>query len=484
MAPDFNWLSNNLDISYPFVAPSPIVTIGAPVDLGHLVADAVLYTSEETEARWRLDALDLTFDWPNPPAHGTVTVRNDAGFNRQFFDSEFHAYNYGRWVVTEWVVSRETFDGFTSYDFVLRLLWSRDDIEGYGGIALAAPALDASWFEQAVVHQGPARVRRTFFKAGVFFEPLGSELLLAGGFNVDLGVKTTGDDIGFRDDAAEVAPTRPETVLRLDATPGGGIGRYLRCAPADLLRTLNGLGPTEQGDFLLDPRECYRLEKPIEVGPIIGGDEVDETAMLYPHRVALINNCKECCSCEDYVLVYENLQRLWLLAQGASRRIYTVLDQYKTTRALFLVKTGAGSITLSAGMTSSRSFTLHLSIIFVNGTATPVSGIIAFPVEVTTAPAGLIGEYIDKTGIFRDATGTTRPLDIDGSWPSFAVTADGVIMPPGSMVAWSGAFAVKKHVSIARPGASVTATVVGIVNGQQYGEAVVTSELKAAEERD
>lgn len=484
MALDFNWLSNNLDISYPFATPAPVVTIGAPVNLGHLVADAVLYTSEETDARWRLDMLGLTFDWPNPPTHGTVSIRNDAGIARPLLNSEFHAYIYGRWVVTEWVTSRETIDGFISYDTVLRLLWSKDAIEGYASIGLVAPALDASWLEQSVVHQGPARVRQAFYKAGDFFEPLGSELRLAGGFNVDLGIKTTGDDVGFRDDAAETAPTRPETVLRLDAIPGGGTGRYLRCAPVDLLRTLNGLGPTEQGDFLLDPRDCYRLEKPLESGPVVGGDEVDETGVLYPHRMALGNSCKECCSCEDYILVYENLQRLWLLAQGVSRRIYAVLDQYKETRALFLVKTGAGGITLSVGMTSSRSFTVHLSIVFVNGTDEPISGIILFPIAFTTAPDGLIGEYIDKTGTFRDATGTTRPLDIDGTWPSFTVTADSVILPPGSMVAWSGAFAIKKHASIIRPGASVTAEVVGIVNGQQRDDAIVSGELKAAEERD
>lgn len=491
---DFDRLSNNLDIAYPFQTPAPVFTLGAVQrSLGNIIADATIYTSIEDDVSWKLYSFDLTFGWPGPPTLGVVRIKSDAGHDLAIdglhSDTDFNAWVYGRWLVTEWVKVVETVGGFTDYDLVVRILWSVDELTAFGSLAKSeADWVNSAWFEAGIVRQGPRRVRRAFYKVGNFYFPLRTELKLAGGFNTDLDVKQAGDAAGFQADVDEAgSAARPETTLLLAMPPGGGIGKYLRCEPQGFLRTINGLGPDAQGNFHLNPKDCYWLERPLLTVPVVGGEQVDQEATVHPNRLQLRSACEACCSCEAYVDVYETLEELWALAGGASARIYQMLEEYKDLRIEYLVRTKGGQLVVKAGLVSSPGFSLNVAVLVVNGGDEDVAMTDEMTVEISfvTSPDDFGVEYVDKTGQLTVPPGARRAFDpVETDDDTFELTLTGVALAPGNQALWVGQFTVSPSASTSRVASNVTVTETLTVSGELKDADNKAAELKPAEERE
>lgn len=492
MALDFAWLSNNLDIAYPFRTPAPAFDLGGTQrSLGNIIADAMIYTSIEDDSNWKLYSIDLTFDWPNPATSGVIRVKSDVGHDITLSwlhtDTDFNSWIYGRWLVTEWTKVAETPAGFSNFDFVIRILWSLDELEAFGSLVKdETDWVDSAWFESRVIRQGPRRVRRAFYKIGAFYYPLGSELKLAGGFNTDLTIQQPGGEVGFRADTDEGSDVRPETTLLLAMPPGGGIGRYLRCEPAGLLRTINGLGPDEQGNFHLGPKDCYWLERPLLTAPVVGGEQVDKQATVYPNRLGLHSSCEECCSCAAYVEVYENLELLWSMAQGASARIYEALADYEALRNDYLARTQGGQIVIKAGVVSSPGLSLSVAALVVNGSEETLSESDELKVEIqfTTSPDDFTVIYVDKTGLAVISPGERKAIDpaVKGS-NTFELDLTGTELAPGQQALWMGQFTVAPNEDTSRASVNVTVNETLTVTGDETDTDTQSAELKPSEER-
>jgi len=83
--------------------------------------------------------------------------------------------------------------------------------------------------------------------------PAGTNIVIRGGYNTDVTLAEFDSVDGGK---------RVEG-LRLDATPGGGIGRYPGCSDERLFYTFNGEEADDMGNIRFDAAECYRVDRPI-----------------------------------------------------------------------------------------------------------------------------------------------------------------------------------------------------------------------------
>ena len=113
--------------------------------------------------------------------------------------------------------------------------------------------------------------------------------------------------------AFTVSPTvaadggRLQTIIRVDAVPGSGAGRYNPGPPADLgIRRINGISPMSNGNFIMDAADCYRIERPVQ--EILNSDPRE--VQIRDHALQVFNDCGPCCSCQDFINVYEAIRVL------------------------------------------------------------------------------------------------------------------------------------------------------------------------------
>lgn len=514
MANDFEWLSNNLFIAYPFAAPAPLLDVSGgtsevfrwgqstwgeevwgpstELDFATVFADAAIYTSDMVAERLKLVDIDIFFNWPNEPTSGTVTLEFEGGQQVHLDPAEsdvtFRAELYGRWVVIEWVLDEtavdliEYPDGVSVRDFVCRFLVSRDKLEEYDRLTLDLSTGDA-WLESSLIRTGPRRVRRMFWKVGNFLFSLGDPVRIEPGFNIDLHRKEAGDT-GFRVDSDPAV--RDPVELFLDAVPGAGKGKYLRCLPRDTITTVNGVGPDELGELTLDPIECYWLEKPLASGPVpIIGGQVDEVGTVEPHELKLHNACVECCSCENYVRVYQNLVDLWDRAKTATDRVYDARDAYLLLRAALVAK-GAGEYSIQVLPRSRSGFVVDVSVMFVNGSDTliPASQDVKMTFDLSPAPSEFTGEYVAGSGMYTTKDERNRPIDLDGDWPLFEIDFTGMALPSGATILWQGSFRVTQHSSYNRGGTTLDVRGALEVDDTEIASGVGSVSMKPPEDLD
>ena len=458
MSNDFEWLSNNLFVDYPFATPAPKVNLGEvgsssssggnDISVGSIFADAAIYTSDMLPERLKLRYLNLTCAWPSSPTTGQAVLEFEGGqlivLDPSAANVTFRSEVYGRWVVVEWVLDETEKDliyypdGVSVRDVVCRFLLSKDFLENYDELVLDFATEDA-WIESSLVKTGPRRVRRMFWKVGDFLFSLGDPVRIEPGFNIDFRRKETGD-VGFQlEDTTPVV--REPLQLFMDAVPGAGKGRYLRCLPRGFISTISGVGPDEIGDTKLDPVDCYWLEKPLSSGPFpIHGGQVDEVGTVKPHELKLHNACVECCSCEDYLEVYGNLNRLWARAGIATSRVYRALDGYTLLRDALIAK-GAGAQSARVLLRSRRGFSFDVSVMFVNGEAAiPANSDLKIELSIDISPSGPSVSYVLGTGMYSGLGENDRPLDPSGSGLSYELDFGGLEMPQGTTLLWQGSF--------------------------------------------
>lgn len=325
---DFDFLSSNLQIAYPF---RDIITVTRPsgdAEINGLVAAIRVYTYDQRSADLYLDEIDLrSSDSFATLDTAKLELRWSDGTQLELIDGSnavARVVTYGSWIVVRW--------RHTSEDFVFHIVFPAAVVEG--GTLRFWKADNNIRILAALVKQGPGKVRRVYVKRGTTLTQVagpGEELSVQPGFNMQLEAGATSTDDG----------ARKLTRVAVDAVPGAGLGRYLICQSAAFLRTLSGVGPDDNGNLKLGPEECYWLEIPLASGPTPVPEpqhNITKVATLEPNQVQLRNACGACCSCEDYIKTYENLRRHWDDARAVAAQIDALRNSYVAVSAALVAK--------------------------------------------------------------------------------------------------------------------------------------------------
>lgn len=380
---DFDFLSNNLQLAYPF---KDIVTVTRPsgsADIRPLVAAIRVYTYDqrladlyvdEVDLRssdnfYTLDTASLTLRWSDDDSQFTLTN----GVN-----AIAKVVKYGAWVVVRW--------RHTSMDFVFHIVFPLAAVETGATYTMRFwKQTDDVTVLAALVKQGPEKIRRVYIKRGNTLTQIagpGDELSVQPGFNMEL-------DQG---EAADTTEGRKLTRVAINAVPGAGLGRYLICRGNEYLLTLNGVGPDDVGNVALAPEECYWLDIPIASGPSPVTPEIhniSREATLRPNQVRLRNSCGPCCSCEDYVATYDHLRSIWNKARAVASRINVLRGRYgAAVNTLNEVQPTDDVLTLF--QTSDTEFTVRVTA--WNNSADLIEDSITITLEFTL-PSGVTFSY-------------------------------------------------------------------------------------------
>lgn len=461
-----------------------------PVDLGTVFADGVIYTSDMLAERVKLTAMSMTFNWPGLPTGGRCLLQFEGGFELDLDDANpevtFRSEIYGRWLVVEWVTVDTTplplpnIGAQSVRDVVCRFLLSLDRLNELDWLNIDLSDTDA-WLESGIVNTGPRRLRRSFLKIGQYLFQLNDKLLLEPGFNVDLTFRQPGDSDYTPPDPDAVRQTK--TIL-VDAIPGAGKGKYLRCLPDTVIRTVNNTGPDERGNLELDPRDCYWLERPVASGPAPAppGSQVQEVATVEPHAIKLRNACEECCPCSEYVATYESLQAVWQEALDVSARFTRVLNDYLALRQT-MIELGAGDDpTITVTVQTAPGFIGQVSILFINGVEPLEADTrIVFVLDLSTVPSVFPLDYVLGSGSFGAPGGyINQALDPFGSGGRWELEFTDMNIPIGGAINWTGSFRVGAG-SVDRHDASFVAEVTLRIDNVQRGQTAASAKLKRPE---
>jgi hypothetical protein len=127
--------------------------------------------------------------------------------------------------------------------------------------------------------------------------------------------------------------TRLVTNVAFEMLPGEGQGLYDPGPPAYVgIKTINGRGPTASGNFIWDATDCYRVERPV----LAILQENPREVLIQDHALQCFNDCGPCCSCQDFLNVYEALRVLRNTYAALIARAQTARDTYLKNRQRFM----------------------------------------------------------------------------------------------------------------------------------------------------
>ena len=424
----FDFLSSNLQIAYPFLRDVTVTRPSGNVQLVDLMAALRFYTSDRREAELYIDEIDLrSSDSFATLSTATAELRWSDGTTVTLEDgvtAVAQVVTYGAWVVVTW--RRTETDELAT---VLRIVFPA------AAIAAGSPETYRFWklsddieVLSALAKQGPGKVQRVFVTRG-------SELVLVAGPGEQVVVQP-GFNMQVEAGAPVLSGGRRLTTVAVDAVPGAGKGRYLRCLGSAYLLTLTGVPPDDVGNAGFDPQECYWLERALSTGPtplLTPAHGFSQEGALAASALQLHNACGPCCSCEDYVAAYEHLRGIWDKAKTASTKFTEIRTRYYDLFAQYEAITEQSLSLLS--LTLYRDDSMIVLIALTNETAVLIDEDIVVAITITT-PAGVTYSYYDGSGFMKSSleSGLKNPVDPDGN-PS--LTFDSGI-PAGGTLYWTG----------------------------------------------
>jgi hypothetical protein len=271
----------------------------------------------------------------------------------------------------------------------------------------------------------------------------------------------------------EILPGVPETVGRrritpvtFDAAAGNGLGIYPECEPEQLyIRTINGIGPNDKGDFYMAAADCYWLRQPtvlslgaglpttaVSPGNIPEANLPDDDAgttksangwppndnPAYAHLQAG-SDCPPCCDCEDYVEVADYMNRERDKYQAIGEEFESTRDLYHENRVRWLASLECfHRRPLRIFMQPQLCPYLDVVIMFCNQTDECVTDLV-LTVAMFTSPNGGIGTEVPGftfiTGASRKEgrrSSVTERGQMGGEWPAFQAAFESV--EPGASV--------------------------------------------------
>jgi hypothetical protein len=421
---DFEWLTSNTRIAYPFVN-----RVDTPVSSGgdifsDLVVDAYLTYPTDEEKGVKLHSLG------EPLAGGTdVEFRfDDETVALTGTGADYKYSTFGDWTLLEW----------TTDSSAARVLLETAKIAGFSWpVALT----DAFLVGHAV--QPVQKIVKSITAEGYTFD--GTVELICG-YNVDMSLPTA---------IVPEVSARKSTRVGLSGNAGDGLGTYPDCDYEEPpVYTINGQGPDSQGNFVLNMVDCYRGQLPV-TNPLLGPPWTYQE-----NAYQIFNECSPCCECEDYVYVYDELlRRVFDQAQVVSDRFYAVRDSYKEKYDEMVAAAACRETPkLEVKLVGRQGWCVVVQVIVHNNKGCESD---AISIDVTMdGPAGHTvpdSQRLDTDDIDH------KPFTLQGSWPSYTIDFTDGVRGARSMVAkFEVYFAVGSHV----PGASVTATASGTVDGE------------------
>lgn len=176
---------------------------------------------------------------------------------------------------------------------------------------------------------------------------------------------------------------RETTVVRLDSGSGLGDSPDSLCEEQEAtIKTINGQGPDNQGNFILEPKDCVWWSAPWETYSIIYNPMTQQFEQVpinedpYGARhLKLHSDCDPCCSCEDYEDVYRVTLR-------QNRRLKQLCDNLITLRERAKVRfeqvrqriQNVQKFVLRMQTADCRGWQMCVSILLINSTRHPITG--------------------------------------------------------------------------------------------------------------
>ncbi|RIZ71242.1 MAG: hypothetical protein D0530_04770 [Methylococcales bacterium] len=325
---DFQWLTSNRFIAYPFVddgTPVPADDYRAlfadgfarfseaivpgqdirnePLELIYFTVNAAGLTSAITAGPTSTPAV-------NPPINIKLrwTATSTMLLDTTVTPVVFSAFTWGTWVVAEWTylrtVIRFVFDsaGITAADLSLTPT-----------NLILLPSRVENWSN---------RVYSVGFQNGNFSpEFFSGDLILEAGYSTDLS-NTPGTLTYAGALASAAVSSRLQNFITVSAIGGAGAGWYseCNCGSSSQVTTINGIAPNSAGNISLLGDSCISFRELRTT--------VDGVAYIVPNQLLMNSDCKVCCDCNDYITEYNNLRAVWLQLKAANDTLTADIEKY------------------------------------------------------------------------------------------------------------------------------------------------------------
>lgn len=408
----FEWYQSNQTTSYPFVDRQADDTHELFVD-AYVAHHRYVYT----ESGVRLTAYDfgtpasVTLEFVNGDPLDTIT-EGDTGVT-------FTTTTFGSYTIYEWIKSTTIAGGFTEEDLTTRLVVLTSKLSDFP----TSTSLVDGQLVPSTVNPYPRRVRRLFVKRALSATldlVTHPKVVFEAGNNLQFSVESAVDPDSYG--LSGTVETRAPSVITVDAEAGLGTGEDFRCDLSGAVKTINGVGPDERGNFVLEGKDCTWVERPMRdsAPPVHPYTDVSLTPddarwpAASPTQVGpgviLHQSCDACCSCDDYVNAYQAMYAVWVRAQAAAVRVAAVQAQFNVVCQT--VKAGEGKVPEGVNiwlMPMSRpDFSLALSGILFNNSADAL-GTVQLDIAIDQPSTYL--NYVSRSGYLD--VGTDRNLQVD-----------------------------------------------------------------------
>jgi hypothetical protein len=239
-------------------------------------------------------------------------------------------------------------------------------------------------------------------------------------------------------------------IIRLSMEAGTGLGRYA-CEPDLLVKRINGVNASERGNIVVDAGNCYRCER-----PITNINEETREADVVKSTLHISNDCGPCCSCEDFMAVYEAIRQSSNRYRTLGMRAEAVRDQLRANIARWQK---AGDCRKQANVQAVAEAFAGCKVAFgvgiCNNSDSPLRDVtLKVSFEYGPDSSGVTATSSVTGCIICNSTtrlgnillgGTKRPgstaYNLEGSWPEFTIHFD--CINPGTLgsVNWVMQFA-------------------------------------------
>jgi hypothetical protein len=435
-----NHAQPEVGIDYPLVAvPSD--------DVSQLLADLCLSYEDPSDYNSALTPFKLPFriSWlggfgndpatgsPSAPTNAADIIIRDAN-NAPVFDSRFAslirnlAWGPRLWLY-EWL-------GDIGHLTVIRhTAWREDDTQKTYSSAFNPVS--------AQLHARTVRrlARRVKTITAVMTTISQDDVDLAAEYNMVLAPQSTTN--GLRDG----------TRITFDATPGGGLGVYPDCEDKLLAITkINGITPTQSGNFFLLADECYFARQPVQ---LLSEDprRTYPSVLLYPYNeidvdlpdpaagtttaaagwptekeyahLYLGNDCVPCCDCADYVDAAQFIIREASAFKALARKSQTAAKQYEDVRNRFIAdKNCRTRFPLRVTLQPQACPTIDVVVQYCNQTDQCITDLrVNLELDAGDGVGAELPGYTQIKGARFGEPGNLNPLversKLNGTWPNY-----------------------------------------------------------------
>lgn len=420
---DFEWLTSNTEVAYPFVERVSAPTGSGGSLFSDMVVDAYVTYPYDVTQDIKLTSLGQPNSFFTPVefqyADGSVAFTSTG--------SNFIQTAIGSWTLLEWANSTAA----------ARLLLNTEKVAEFSWPVALTNAI--------LVGHATQPLQPIVRSITVDGETYTGTVEIVGGYNI------------LTEEVPTIGASRPRNTsrVRIRGMPGDGVGTYPDCDAEEdpAIYTINGVGPDGQGNFILDPRDCYRGQVPV-TNPLGGPPWQFED-----NSYKLFNDCSPCCDCDDYIKVYDELLReVYEAAKTVSTRFYNVKTDYSSrVDEIEAQKTCREEPTLELRMDGRHGWCVYVQLIVRNN-----GGCDADTITVDISMTGPLGLLVPDSGRYDTDNIPHRPFTVGGFWPNFTVAFTDSVKGARTLVAGFELYFSRAGREL---GSSISGTASGTIDG-------------------